>query len=66
MEGVLFIPPDRPQRIAELVCDECGQFFRPHWVGDGAEQLCAECYEAQFPPLNATNGQKTRGNGHRL
>ncbi len=48
MEGVLFIPLNRPHRPPELVCADCGQLFRPRRVGDGAEELCDRCYQAQF------------------
>ncbi len=52
MESALFIPPHRAERPPELVCTDCGQLFRPRWIGDGAEELCDRCYEAQFEPLH--------------
>ena len=48
MEGVLFVPADRPHRPPELVCADCGQLFRARRIGDGTEELCDRCYEAQF------------------
>jgi hypothetical protein len=59
MEGVLYLPPDRPQRAPEIACLDCGQPFRPHRVADGVEELCELCYQARFQPLR-------RRNGHRL
>ena len=52
MEGVLFIPLNRPHRPAELVCADCGQLFRPRRIADGTEELCDRCYQAQFQPLH--------------
>ncbi len=51
MEGVLFIPLNRPHRPPELVCADCGQLFRPRRIGDGTEELCDRCYEVRFEPL---------------
>ncbi len=64
MEGVLFIPPNRTRRNPELVCADCGQLFRPRWIGDGAEELCDNCYEAQFQPLAFQDGQKPTWDGY--
>ncbi len=57
MEGVLFIPDNRPRRPSELLCADCGQFFRPRQIADGAEQLCDRCYVALFRPLHRRNGR---------
>ncbi len=58
MEGSLFIPANRPRRRPGLVCTDCGQLFRPRRIGDGIEELCDLCYEAQFQPLTFRNGQR--------
>lgn len=58
MEGPLFIPPNRPQRRPEVICAECGQTFRPHSAADGAEELCDQCYEAQFEPMRIRHWQR--------
>ncbi len=63
MEGILFIPPDRPRRSPELVCADCGQPFRARRVGDGAEVLCDRCYEAQFQPARGRKGHNDRDRG---
>jgi hypothetical protein len=34
-----------------LICTDCGATFRSHGAGDGFEQLCNDCYAAQFKPL---------------
>jgi len=60
MEGILFIPPNRPHRSPELVCTECGKPFRPRQVADGAEELCDPCYEAQFQPLRGRRRRPER------
>ncbi len=62
VEGVLFIPANRPRRLPELVCADCGQLFRARWVADGAEELCDPCYEAQFRPPYFRNGRKPARN----
>lgn len=64
MEGVLFIPPNRTRRTPEFVCADCGQLFRPRSIGDGAEELCDGCYEAQFQPLSFQDGQKPTWDGN--
>ncbi len=64
MEGVLFIPPDRPDRRPEQTCVECGRSFRPRSVGDGVEELCDTCYEAQFEPRRLRHWQKGLGRPH--
>jgi|GEM_PF-4005181 len=58
MEGVLFIPPNRPSRRSDQVCAECGRTFRPRHVGEGIEELCDTCYEAQFEPRRLHLWQK--------
>jgi hypothetical protein len=55
MEGVLFIPPNRRP---EETCAECGRTFRPLRLGDGTEELCDTCYEAQFEPRRLHHWQK--------
>ena len=59
MEGVLFIPSDRPKRFPDQLCAEFGQVFRPRRVGDGVEQLCDECYQAQFHSLRASSPEES-------
>ena len=59
MEGVLFIPSNRPKRFPGQICTECGRIFRPRRVGDGVEQLCDECYEAQFHSLRASSPEES-------
>ena len=64
MEGVLFIPPNRPSRRADQICAECGRSFRPRRAGEGAEELCDNCYEAQFEPRRLRHWQKPAGRMH--
>ena len=63
MEGALFIPPNRPSRRPEQLCAECGRAFRLRRVGEGAEELCDTCYEAQFEPHRLRHWQKS-GRSH--
>ena len=58
MEGSLFIPVNRPRRLPDVVCADCGQLFRPRWIGDGAEELCNSCYEDRFRPLPFQEGRE--------
>ena len=58
MEGVLFIPPNRPHRNPDRTCVECGRAFRPRRGGEGAEELCDPCYDAQFEPRRMHLWQK--------
>ncbi len=64
MEGVLFIPPNRPNRRPDQICSECGLAFRPRRVGEGAEELCDTCYETQFEPRRLRHWQKPAGRQH--
>jgi len=64
MEGALFIPPNRPNRRPEQECSECGRSFRPRSVGDGAEELCDDCYDAQFELRRLRHWQKPGGRTH--
>jgi hypothetical protein len=34
----------------ELICVDCGATFASHGASDGLEQLCNDCYLAQFTP----------------
>ncbi len=63
MEGVLFIPPN-PDRRPDQLCAECGRSFRPRALGDGAEELCDTCYDAQFEPRHIKHWQKGPGRLH--
>lgn len=38
------------ERSEKLICTDCGATFASHGAGDGLEQLCNECYAAQFNP----------------
>jgi len=58
MEGALFIPPNRSDRRSDQICTECGRTFRSHRVGEGAEELCDTCYDAQFEPRRLHLWQK--------
>lgn len=49
MEGSLFFNSERPKRVPDLVCLDCGSSFTPRRVTDGVEELCDSCYEATFP-----------------
>jgi len=64
MEGALFIPPNRPSRRPEQECSECGRSFRPRAIGDGVEELCDDCYDAQFEPRRLRHWQKLNGRTH--
>ncbi len=46
------------EKAEELICIDCGAIFVSHGVGDGFEQLCNDCYAAQFTSQRAT---KTAG-----
>jgi hypothetical protein len=58
MEGSLFNPPGANLENSEQPCPECGQPFRPRLVGDGVDELCDTCYDAQFEPLHIAKWQK--------
>lgn len=58
MEGSPFNPPGAIRENSEQPCPECGQPFRPRQVGDGVDELCDTCYEAQFEPLHLAKWQK--------
>ncbi len=64
MEGVLFIPPDRPDRNSNQICADCGRAFRPRPASEGAEELCDNCYQAQFEPRRLRHWQKPAGRTH--
>ena len=64
MEGVLFIPPDRPDRNSNQICADCGRAFRPRPGAEGAEELCDNCYQAQFEPRRLRHWQKPAGRMH--
>ena len=48
----------RLEQAEELICVDCGATFVSHGVSDGLEQLCNDCYAAQFTSQCAT---KTAG-----
>ena len=58
MEGSKFSFPDKFAPRPEEHCPECGQLFRPRLIGDGVEELCDTCYEAQFQPMHLSKWQK--------
>lgn len=64
MEGVLFIPPDRPNRGPDRACAECGRAFRHRYVAENSEELCDACYEAQFEPRRLRHWQRPAGRTH--
>jgi hypothetical protein len=47
-----------PEQAEELICIDCGAIFVSHGASDGLEQLCNDCYAAQFTSQRAT---KTAG-----
>ncbi len=57
VEGVLFIPDNRPRRSPELLCADCGRLFRPRQIADGVELLCDRCYVGLFQPRHRRNGR---------
>ena len=65
MEGVLYNSPNRPRGNPEIICAECGQTFRSRRVADAAEELCDNCYDAQFQPLRLRYWQKPTRLPHR-
>lgn len=48
MEGSRFIPDQGALRRPIYICRECGQFFAPHQLAEGMEELCPSCYEDLF------------------
>ena len=42
----------RVERAEELICVDCGATFASHGACDGLEQLCNDCYVAQFAASN--------------
>jgi hypothetical protein len=48
MEGSRSHSPVQLERCVEQTCSQCGRTFRPHITGDGAEELCDLCYDAEF------------------
>ncbi len=64
MQGVQFTPPNRSNRRSDEVCAECGRGFRPREAADGAEELCDNCYEAQFEPRRLRHWQRPSGRLH--
>ena len=36
------------EKAEELICVDCGATFASHGASDGLEQLCNDCYVAQF------------------
>lgn len=61
MEGSRFIPPNQP---SNQVCPECGQEFQPRLLGEGSEELCDTCYDAQFQPLHVPKWQRAQRKPH--
>jgi hypothetical protein len=51
METMMMPILERPEM---LICTDCGATFASHGVGDGLDQLCNDCYAAQFEPLPPT------------
>jgi hypothetical protein len=51
MKKIVMQSLERPE---ELICADCGATFPSHGVGDGLEQLCNDCYAAQFKPQRPT------------
>lgn len=64
MEGAQFIPPHRINLRLDQICAECRRTFRPRLLGDGAEEICDECYTAQFEPRRLRHWQKSQGRLH--
>ena len=58
MEGSFFSLPGNDHENPEQICADCGQIFQPRSVGDGAEELCDTCYDAQFQPLRVAKWQR--------
>ena len=58
MEGILFAPRNCPRRHPEQSCAECGRSFRPRVLVEGSEELCDECYLAQFQSRRLRHWQK--------
>lgn len=52
MADPLSIPPSQFEQRQEQTCGQCGRSFRPRCVGDGAEELCDFCYDAEFEPAS--------------
>ena len=52
MEGAHSDPPNQFEQGPEQVCGQCGHSFRPRRVGDGVEELCDFCYDAEFEPAS--------------
>ncbi len=48
MEGVQFIPPNRPETRIHQVCTECGYIFEARPNAEAADLVCDACYQAQF------------------
>lgn len=44
----------RLQQAEEFICIECDAIFVSHGASDGLEQLCNDCYAAQFTSQPAT------------
>ena len=66
MEGSLFLPPNGSSNRHEQLCPECGQLFQPRQVGDGLDELCDTCYDAQFQPLRLPRWKKGERKPHSL
>jgi len=64
MDGVLFTPPNGPDHRRDQICADCGRSFPARPAGDGAEELCENCYRAQFEPRRLRHWQKPAGRMH--
>lgn len=51
METIMMPSLEQPEK---LICADCGATFPSHGAGDGLEQLCNDCYAAQFIPQHPT------------
>lgn len=64
MQGVPLTPPNHDNRRTEQLCADCGRRFQPRAVGEGAEEVCDSCYDAQFEPPRLRHWQKPTGRTH--
>jgi hypothetical protein len=58
MEGVHFVPPNRPDTRVHQVCTECGYIFESRPNAEGAELVCETCYQAQFAPARVSHWKR--------
>ncbi len=64
MSATLLIQLNRLESRPKQTCVQCGVVFLPHRVGDGAEELCVDCYRTRFETLSGRKQHTKHAHRH--